>query len=181
MRRNCSQGFAGGPATSAQLNLPSGVTVDGGGNLCIADVDNNRIRKVSPAGIITTVAGNGTLGYSGDGGPATSAERADPAAVAADAAGNLYIVDSNNYRVCKVSPAGIITTIAGNGTSDYSGDGGPATNAQFSYPVRVAVDSAGAYPRHGHRRRRHPPAYAPLASSPSPSPPAGGLASTIRA
>jgi trimeric autotransporter adhesin len=133
----------GGPATSAQLSSPQGVAVDGAGNLYIADFVANRVRKVSPGGIITTIAGNGARGYSGDGGPATSAELSFPAGVAVDGAGDLYIADNGNYRVRKVSPAGIITTVAGNGTDGFSGDGGPATSAQFQGPQGVAVDGAG--------------------------------------
>jgi sugar lactone lactonase YvrE len=133
----------GGPATSANLSNPSGVTVDAVGNLYIADTDNNRIRKVAPSGIITTVVGTGTAGYSGDGGPATSAQIYFPFGLAFDATGNLYIADRNNARIRKVSQAGIITTIAGNGTAGYSGDGGPATSAQLR-PRGVAVDPEGA-------------------------------------
>jgi trimeric autotransporter adhesin len=123
---NSRAGYSGdgGPATRAQLNGPSGVALDRAGNLYIADTSNNRIRKVSLAGIITTVAGNGTPGYSGDGGPATSAQLSGPEGVAVDAAGNLYVADSTNDRIRKVSPAGVITTVAGNGTLGYSGDGG---------------------------------------------------------
>ena len=112
-------GYSGdnGPATSAELNSPYGVALDASGNLYIADLDNNRIRKVSPSGIITTVAGNGGLGYSGDNGPATSAELFVPAGMAMDASGNLYIADDDNNRIRKVSPSGIITTVAGNGTA----------------------------------------------------------------
>jgi trimeric autotransporter adhesin len=133
----------GGPANAAQLNRPSGVAVDGAGNLYIADVSNSCIRQVSPTGIISTVAGNGTLGYSGDGGPATHAALSDPWAVAVDGAGNLYIADTYNQRIRKVSPAGIISTVAGNGAAGYSGDGGPATSAQLYFPEGVAVDGAG--------------------------------------
>ena len=185
-----------GPATSAQLDYPSGVAVDSAGNLYIADTYNHRIRKVSN-GVITTVAGNGTAGFSGDNGPATSAqlnypagvavdsagnlyiadtynqphpqglERGDhhrggkrdvgfsgdngpatsaelnyPDGVAVDSAGNLYIADTCNNRIRKVSN-GVITTVAGNGTPGFSGDNGPATSAQLNYPDGVAVDSAG--------------------------------------
>ncbi len=131
----------GGPAERAQLNDPGGVAVDGAGNLFIADTGNNRIRRVSPSGIITTVAGNGSLGFSGDGGPATTAQ-VSGGPLAVDAAGNLYIADGVNYRVRKVSPRGIITTVAGNGTCCFSGDGGPATSAQV-VAVGVAVDRGG--------------------------------------
>jgi sugar lactone lactonase YvrE len=131
----------GGPATSAQLAIPNGVALDAAGNLYIADAGNHCIRKVSN-GVITTVAGNGTSGYSGDGGPATTAQLAIPWGVAVDAAGNLYIGDFSNYRVRKVSN-GVMTTVAGNGTRGYSGDGGPATSAELTQPQGVAVDGAG--------------------------------------
>jgi uncharacterized protein (TIGR03437 family) len=131
----------GGPATAAQIH-PGGVAVDGGGNLFIADGGNYRVRKVSPEGIITTVAGNGTSGFSGDGGRATSAQLNRPGSVAVDAAGNLFIADGGNQRIRKVSPSGIITTVAGNGTQGYFGDGGPATSAQL-VAGSLAVDSAG--------------------------------------
>jgi len=137
----------GGLATNAQLRVPSGVAVDGAGNLFIADVGNNRVRKVSNSGLITTVAGNGTLGYSGEGGPATNAQLGGPFGVAADGAGNLFIADAYNDRVLEVSTSGIITRVAGNGAfgglaQGFSGDGGPATNAKLDLPWGVAVDGA---------------------------------------
>jgi uncharacterized protein (TIGR03437 family) len=136
-------GYSGdnGPATSAELYNPCGVAVDSSGNLYIADYSNNRIRKVS-GGVITTVAGNGTAGHSGDNGAPASAELYHPRGVAVDSAGNLYIADSDNSRIRRVS-SGVITTVAGNGTWGYSGDNGPATTAELSYPTGVAVDSAG--------------------------------------
>jgi PKD repeat protein len=132
----------GGQATSAQLNFPHGVTVDAQGNVFIVDTDNNRVRKVDSAGNITTVAGNGTAGFAGDGGQATSAELNFPRQVAVDAQGNLYIADTVNHRVRKVS-GGIITTFAGNGVAGFSGDGGQATSAQLNFPRGVALDGAG--------------------------------------
>ncbi|MBI6546789.1 MAG: hypothetical protein HY692_08340 [Cyanobacteria bacterium NC_groundwater_1444_Ag_S-0.65um_54_12] len=142
---NGSYGFAGdgGVATAAQFRDPRSVTVDGAGNLYIADQVNQRIRKVNAAGVITTVAGNGSGGYSGDGGAATSAKLWMPRGVTVDGAGNLYIADQFNYRIRKVNTGGIINTVAGNGTWGYSGDGGPATSAQLNVPNGVAVDSAG--------------------------------------
>ncbi len=148
---NGTEGYSGdgGPATSAELNAPSGVAVDGAGNIYIADSDNNRVRKVTAStGVISTVAGNGTKGYSGDGGLATNAELntlyGPGAAVALDAAGNIYIADQFNNRIRKVTVStGIITTVAGNGTTGYSGDGGAATNAELNGPDGVALDSAG--------------------------------------
>jgi len=133
----------GGPATSAFLNQPAGVTTDTAGSLYIADTSNNRIRKVSPAGIISTVAGNGGYGFSGDGGPAGSASLANPTGIALDAAGNLYIADRYNNRIRKLSPAGIISTVAGGGPSGSLGDGGPATGASLKQPTGVAVDADG--------------------------------------
>ncbi|HEV3200414.1 MAG TPA: hypothetical protein VGZ73_21060 [Bryobacteraceae bacterium] len=140
-------GGDGAAATGAQLNTPIGVAVDAAGNLFIADFSNNRIRKVSTTGTITTVAGNGNAGYSGDGGPdaapATFAQLNTPAGVAMDGAGNLYIADAGNNRIRMVTPLGNILTIAGNGTAGYSGDGGPAINAQLANPRAIAVDSVG--------------------------------------
>ncbi|HLY62799.1 MAG TPA: PxKF domain-containing protein [Terriglobia bacterium] len=133
----------GCPATSANFALTYGVAVDSAGNVYIADTDNFRLRKVGTDGIITTVAGNGTYGYSGDGGPATSAELDSPFGVAVDSAGNLYFADRNNQCIRKVDAGGTITTVAGNGILGYSGDGGPATNAELAYPFAVAVDNAG--------------------------------------
>jgi sugar lactone lactonase YvrE len=98
---------------------------------------------VSTSGTITTVAGNGTPGFSGDGGPATNASLSYPNGVAVDAAGNLYIADTDNQRVRKVSTSGTITTIAGTGSFGFSGDGGPATNASLAGPSHVAVDAVG--------------------------------------
>jgi uncharacterized protein (TIGR03437 family) len=131
----------GGPAVNAQLAGTAGVAVDSSGNVYIADIGNHRIRMVNPAGIISTVAGNGNQGFSGDGGPATSAQLTQPADVAVDGIGNLYIADGTRIR--KVNVAGIITTIAGNGTMGFSGDGGPARAAQLVSPRRVAADSSG--------------------------------------
>jgi sugar lactone lactonase YvrE len=140
---NGTSGFSGdgGPAASASLYIPQGVCLDSSGNLYIADAFNARIRKVV-SGIITTVAGNGTSGFSGDGSAATSASLTFPTGCAVDSPGNLYIADYNGNRIRKVS-GGIITTVAGNGTSGFSGDGGPATGASLNGPSSVAVDSLG--------------------------------------
>ncbi len=132
-----------GPAVDGRLHSPQGVASDGDGNLYIADTLNNRIRKISPGGTITTVAGTGTAGYFGDGGQATNAQLAAPCGVAIDAAGNLYIADSSNNRIRLVSRTGIIATIAGTGAKGYSGDGGPATRAPLNNPWGIAVDAAG--------------------------------------
>ncbi len=132
----------GGPATDAGLNLPQNVLVDALGNLFIADYANNRIRKVSPNGIIVTVAGGGAADP-GDGGLATSAVIANPVGMAIDSSGNLYVANRQRMRVQKITPDGIINTVAGNGVAGYSGDGGLATNAELSLPTGIAVDSAG--------------------------------------
>ncbi len=131
----------GGPATKAELYYPSGVAVDASGNLFVAG--NNVIRKVGTNGIITTMAGNGIEGYSGDGGPVTSAELNNPAGVTVDGSGNLFITDEFNERIRKAGTDGIITTVAGNGTEGYSGDGGAATNAELNDPAGVVVDGSG--------------------------------------
>ena len=133
----------GGPATSAALLFPTGVAVDGEGNLFIADLGNNRVRKVSRSGIITTLAGGPQTGFSGDGGPAGSAALNQPRGVAIDGAGNLYIADSYNFSIRKISPSGIISTVAGDGTRGLSSDGGRATAARMDFPTRVSVDSGG--------------------------------------
>jgi sugar lactone lactonase YvrE len=145
MAGNGTGGFSGdgGPATSAQLNNPWGVAADLAGNLFIADTGNERIRKVTPTGIISTVAGSGMEGFSGDGGPAISAQLYGPTGIAVDTAGNLFISDQANQRIRKVTAAGIIGTVAGNGTYGFSGDGGPATSAQLFDPEDVAIDSTG--------------------------------------
>jgi sugar lactone lactonase YvrE len=133
----------GSAANNASLHDPADVTADSIGNLFIADCGNNRIRKVDTNGIITTVAGNGVVGYSGDGGTATSASLANPCCVAVDNSGNLFIADCGNNRIRKVNPNGIITTVAGNGMAGYSGDGGAANNASLYSPVDVTVDATG--------------------------------------
>ena len=141
----------GAAATKADLYYPQGTAADSAGNLYIADEGNNVIRKVNVStGVITTVAGNGygagmnPGGYSGDGGPATSAELGGPFGVALDKAGNIYIADTYNNVIRKVTAStGKISTVAGNGTSGYSGDGGAATSAELTFPKSVALDTAG--------------------------------------
>ena len=142
---NGTRGYAGdgGLATSAELNEPTGVAVGSNGDVFISDFWNSRIRKVTSAGIITTVVGNGTRGYGGDGGPATSGELYYPYEIALDAVGDLYIADEGNSRIRMVSPAGILTTVAGNGTQGFSGDGGQAVNGGLFFPQGVAVDASG--------------------------------------
>jgi uncharacterized protein (TIGR03437 family) len=133
-------GGDGGPANAASLFHPYGLAVDGQGNVYIADSANNRVRKVATDGTITTVAGTGTAGFSGDGGPAVNAKLNRPWDVAVDSSGDLYIADYNNQRIRLVDGSGTITTIAGNGGVGYTGDGAAATSAQMNYPTGVAVD-----------------------------------------
>jgi uncharacterized protein (TIGR03437 family) len=133
----------GGQAIKAELNAPLGVAVDSGGNFYIADTANNVVRKVSAAGVISTLAGNGATGSGGDGGAASSAQLNAPQGVAVDASGNLYIADTGNARIRKVSSSGAISTYAGSGTPGYSGDGQAASSAQLNLPIGLAVDSAG--------------------------------------
>jgi YD repeat-containing protein len=142
---NEGYGFSGdgGPAVEAQLSYPYGVTVDSLGNIYIADIGNQRIRKVTPDGTISTVAGNGEQGFSGDGGPAVEAQLSDPHGVTVDSLGNIYIADIGNQRIRKVTPGGTISTVAGNGGFGFSGDGGPAVAARLRHPHDVAVDSVG--------------------------------------
>jgi len=140
-----ARGFGGdgGSALAAQLNSPHGIALDATGNVYIADYSNNRVRRITAAGVITTIAGNGTAGGSGDGGPAISAQLNLPRGIAVDSTGNVFIADSGNNRVRKVTPAGTISTVAGNGIASFSGDGGPATAAAIWVPTDVAVDASG--------------------------------------
>lgn len=142
---NGTYGFSGdgGPATSAALGYPTNVALDGGGNLYIADAYNHRIRRVAPDGIITTVAGDGTQGYNGDGGPATSASLAYPYGVGVDSNGDLYVADTANHRIRRVDAGGIITTVVGNGIYGFSGDGGLSIAASLAFPYGVASDASG--------------------------------------
>ena len=140
-------GFSGdgGPAGSAQLNLPHGVAFLPDGSLVIADTSNHRIRKVAPVGTITTIAGTGVFGFSGDGGPATAAQIAAPRGIATLPDGSILFPDSGNHRVRMISPAGIITTVAGSGTPGFSGDGGPALSAQLNLPFSVSPVAKGGF------------------------------------
>ena len=131
-----------GPANAAQLNAPAGVAVDAAGNIYLADLLNNRIRKINTAGIITNFAGNGLAGHSGDGFPATAAGITGPRSIATDATGNVYFTDQQFIR--KVDAAGIITTIAGTAAvGSYSGDGFPATSTTFSGNFHIAASATG--------------------------------------
>ena len=145
MAGNGEQGYSGdgGPADEAMLNDPAGLAADGMGNIYIADFWNHRIRKVDSQRIITTIAGSGELGYSGDNGPALQAKLYGPWDVTVDTSGNLFIADQYNHRIRKVDKDGLITTIAGNGTNGYGGDGGLAIDAMLNYPSGVAVDGNG--------------------------------------
>jgi hypothetical protein len=162
-------GFSGdgGPATDAQFNWPMGLAIDRFGNIFIADaVQNNRVRKIDGAtGIVNTIAGNGQRGYSGDGGSAVQAQLNTPdgCSVAVDGQGNVYVLDAGNQRVRKIDTSGIITTFAGNGAAGFSGDGGPATQASFSFSHSawpggsLALDSRGnlyVLDRYNNRIRR---------------------------
>lgn len=142
-----TEGYSGdgGPATAAQLNGPVGLATDSLGNLYIAEQSNNRVRKVTPTGTITTFAGTGTAGYSGDGGPATSAKLSNPNGLVVDANGDLLIADTSNSRIRKVDSTGTITTVAGNGSSGATSDGVPATSTTLGWPSGVAVDGAGSF------------------------------------
>jgi trimeric autotransporter adhesin len=136
----------GGPAVSATLNCPLGLDMDSQGNLYVADTDNNVIRKIDigTPRIITTIAGNGTAGHTGDGGPATNATLNSPDRVSVNGAGNFFISDSGNNVIRRVDGASkIITAFAGNGTFAFAGDGGPALSASFATPVGVVVDAQG--------------------------------------
>jgi sugar lactone lactonase YvrE len=142
-------GGDGGPAIQAKLHGPYGVKTDKHGNVYVADQQNNRVRKITKDGVITTVAGNGKRAFAGDGGPATEASLIGPDDMLVDDAGNLIIADSGNHRIRKVTADGIISTVAGTGKpsdkseSTYSGDGGPAVKARLHLPAALALDSAG--------------------------------------
>lgn len=132
-------GFSGdgGPATAAQLNLVHGVALLPDGSMVLADTSNHRIRRVAN-GVITTIAGTGTFGFSGDGGPAIAAQIAAPRGIATLPDGSILFPDSGNHRVRRISPTGVITTVAGTGTAGFSGDGGPALAAQLNLPFSVS-------------------------------------------
>jgi sugar lactone lactonase YvrE len=142
---NGERGFGGdsGPATEAMFSLPTDVRLDPKGNLYITDVLNHRIRMVNRHGVISTVAGRGVAGYSGDGGPAVDARLNTPWGVLLDQKDNLFIADSENHVIRKVSPDGIITTIAGSGRRGFSEDGAPALVARFDTPQSLAMDAEG--------------------------------------
>lgn len=140
-------GFAGdgGPAISARLNFPVALTLDPSGNLFIADLFNHRVRRVDgSSGIITTVAGDGVFGFTGDGGPATSASLGGTRGLAFDGSTELFLADMDTHRVRRVDlGSGVITTLAGDGAGAFAGDGGPAISASLNEPTGVAVDASG--------------------------------------
>jgi len=148
-------GGDGGPATNALLYSVESLALDSGGNLYLADRRNHRIRKVDLNGVITTVAGNGTAGFSGDGGPASASQLNSPYGVVVDSAGDLFIADTGNHRVRKVSAAsGVISTVAGTGVADFSGDGSLATLAALNFPTSMTIDSSGTlYVMDSHNNR----------------------------
>jgi sugar lactone lactonase YvrE len=139
------RGFAGdgGLAVEAKLSRPQGIAVDAEGNVYFADSDNHVIRRVDPHGLITTVAGTGVSGNSGDGGLAVDAQLADPNGIAIDAGGNIYFADDVANVIRRIGSDGIITTVAGTGTAGFGGDGGPGTEAAISSPIDIAFDEAG--------------------------------------
>ena len=169
-----SAGFSGdgGPAIDATINIPRGIAVNAAGDLFIADQLNERIRKIS-GGIITTVAGTGPTGFSGDGGPAIQARLNGPAGICLDAQGNIYISDRDNNRIRMLATNGLIWTVAGNGTPSFSGDGGASTNAAIYSPHSVASGGAGIYiADYGNSRVR---LLTPVHQAPAISP--GGVVS----
>jgi hypothetical protein len=139
----CGFNGDGIPATTAQLNSNYGVAVDSKGNVYIGDTFNNRIRKVNHAGIISTIAGNGTCGFSGDGGPGVSAMICNPEGVTVDTRGIVYFGDYSNLRVRKLSRSGTITTLAGSGNPGYNGEGLPAVSTNLDGPIAVGIDNVG--------------------------------------
>jgi sugar lactone lactonase YvrE len=139
-------GFSGdgGPSRTARIFLPAGIAIDSSHNLFFADSGNNRIRKISPAGIITTIAGTGVVGFSGDGGQATAAMVNEPYGLSLDATGNLFFADRGNDRIRKIDSGGVITTVAGSGVAGFAGDGGPATAAELNEPQTAVPGNGGA-------------------------------------
>jgi secreted PhoX family phosphatase len=129
-----TSGYADGNGTSASFSFPSGVAVDGSGNVYVADSGNNRIRKITPSGIVTTLAGSGTSGYADGNG--TSASFNSPSGVAVDGSGNVYVADWGNNRIRKITPSGIVTTLAGSGS--FGSTDGPGNSARFHYPSSLS-------------------------------------------
>jgi RHS repeat-associated protein len=149
-------GFSGdgGPASQAQLSTPASLSIGPDGSIYFYDADNNRVRRITPDGIIHTVAGTGNAGFSGDGGPATQAQIASACFIKVGPDGSLYILEPNSQRVRRVDPSGIIRTIAGTGSQGFSGDGAPAVQAQLAFPTGLAVGHDGSlYIADGLNRR----------------------------
>jgi Secretion system C-terminal sorting domain len=144
---NGTAGFSGdgGPATAALLNVPVGLAINAAGDLFFCESANNRVRKITAAGTISTIGGNGTMGYTGDGGAATAASLSNPAGIGVDLAGNIFIGDNGNNAVRKINSTGTISTVAGTGSAGFSGDGGPATSAQLNMPQGVSVYGGNIY------------------------------------
>ncbi len=138
-------GFSGdgGPARNATLNAPTGVLVDSGGNVLVTDNNNSRVRRIAASGTIDTIVGNGQYRFSTDGAAASISFLYHPRGIAIDRSGNIFIADTDNHRIRKLTANGRITSIAGNGIPGFSGDGGPAVNAEINAPIEVALDSAG--------------------------------------
>ena len=131
------------PDDESRLSRDRGIAADDAGNVYIANIDNNYVRRVDTAGMVSIIAGTREPGYGGDGGPAVEAQLSFPADVALDHAGNIYIADTGNHRIRRIDTTGTITTIAGTGEPGYGGDGGPAAEAQLASPFALAVDSSG--------------------------------------
>jgi cysteine-rich repeat protein len=168
-------------ATSAQLSDPWGVTVDGRGNVYIADRGNHRVRRVDVNGIISTVAGTGTAGYNGDGMSATSSQLDSPDGVAVDGVGNVYIADSANHRIRRVDSNGEISTVVGTGTRGFDGDGGPARSSMLADPASVSVDGLGnLYTADNNNRLRRVDSDSGIITSFAGGEQLGGTANTIR-
>jgi len=134
-----TEGSGNGTGTAAQFYYPFGVAVDSSGNIYVADTNNHRIRKITPAGVVSTFAGTGTEGFAN--GTGTEAQFNLPTGVAVDSRGNVYVADQVNHRIRRITPAGVVSTLAGTGTRGHAD--GTGTEAQFNYPTGVAVDSSG--------------------------------------
>jgi sugar lactone lactonase YvrE len=151
-------GYVDGPAATARFRHPQGIHLTSAGDLYVADANNHAIRKISAAGTVTTVAGTGTAGYTGNGGLATSARLRNPEAVHLAPSGDLFIADTGNNVIRRVAVgSGIISTIAGTGTAGFSGDGGPAISARLDSPRGLAIAPSGVYfiaDKDNHRIRR---------------------------
>ncbi len=136
-------GFVDGTGTAAKFNLPFGITIDASGNLYVGEINNNAIRKITPAGVVTTLAGNPN-GYAGtQDGLGSNARFNSPVGLTTDAAGNVYVADFNNHRIRKVTPSGLVTTLAGTSNGAYGFQDGTGTAASFYYPIALAFDPAG--------------------------------------